>query len=282
MDRLRQSPRVAVSITSDRVSKVVEQQQAEAEVRGEKLAVPDFEVAHWGIYEVGSLSKRSEEEFREFTLSAYDARVDSTDGAIHGYKNKEPIYVGVPDRDKAVRKEDVADFANAILKKLGSGAAGTMIAWSLSEQARKMAERIAAQQKVKLSFVKLRLVPIESPEFVAHVAEKDDRYKDLVAFVLPPEVRLRTAKVESLTYEFDASETVVLNTGAKLINAQWDFSYQDYFTSTHGFELQRTKKGEPVLTAEYEFPAAGEYDIAVRVQDDLGGEAVYRKTIEVT
>ena len=39
-----------------------------------------------------------------------------------------------------------------------------------------------------------------------------------------------------------------------MINAQWDFDYRGYFTSTAGFEMQRTKDGEPVLSAEYEFP----------------------------
>ncbi len=56
-------------------------------------------------------------------------------------------------------------------------------------------------------------------------------------------------------------------------------SIGDYFTSTTGFALQRTKKGEPVLTAEYGFPTVGEHDIAVRVQDDLGGEAILRETV---
>jgi DNA modification methylase len=273
--------RVAVSITSDRISKVVEQQQAEATAKNYAISVPDIEIAHWGIYEVTSLSKLSPDSFRDFILSAYDARVDSTGGIIHGYKGKEPVHVGTPDRDVAIRKEDVAEFGNAVLKKLGSGAAGTMIAWSFSGQARAMAERIAAQQKVKLTFVKLRLIPIESPDFVAHIAEKDERYKDMVAFVLPPEVRLRRTKLDTRKYEFDASETVVLNSGAKLINAQWDFDYQGFFTSTQGFELQRTKKGEPILTAEYTFPSAGTHEIAVRVQDDLGGEAVYTTSIQV-
>lgn len=224
----------------------------------------------------------SADAFQAFVLDAYDARADSTPGLIHGYKGKEPVQVGPPDPDKPIRKEQVAEFANAVLQKGGSGAAGTMIAWAFTDAAKKMAERIAAQEKVKLQFVKLRLVPLESPEFADHVTGKHERYSDLVAFVLPPSARVRKTKLGKRKYGFDASESVALNSGAKIINAQWDFDYREYFTSTPGFELQRTKKGEPVLAAEYEFPAAGEYEIAVRIQDDLGGEVIARETVIVS
>ena len=274
--------RVAVSITADRVSKVVEDQQREARRTGKQVSVPDFTVAHWGVYEISNLSKMAQDEFREFVLAAYEARPESTGSVIHGYKGKEPIYVGSPDPDVAIRKEQVAEFANAVLKRLGSGGVGTMIAWAFTEAGRRMAERIAAQEKVSLQFVKLRLIPLESPEFVAHVTSKHERYSELVTFVLPPTIRLKWQRVRPRRYRFDASESIALNSGATIINAQWDFEYRDYFTSTAGFELQRSKKGEPVLTAEYQFPTAGEHEIAVRVQDDLGGEAILRETVSAS
>jgi DNA modification methylase len=273
--------RVAVSITADRVGKVIEGQRAEADAKGIEVSIPDVEIAHWGIYEVENLSKMDDDAFRGFVLSAYEARVESTGSLVHGYKGKEPIHVGPPDPESPIRKEEIAEFANEVLKRRGSGGAGTVIAWAFTDAARQMAERIEAQAKVKLQFVKLRLVPIESPEFAAHVTEKHERYEDLLSFVLPPSIRLRRKKLGPRKYEFDASESVALNSGAKIINAQWDFDYRDFFTSSAGYELQRTKKGEPVLAAEYEFPSAGTYEIAVRVQDDLGGEAVKRDTIEV-
>jgi hypothetical protein len=273
--------RVAVSITADRVAKIVDEQQAEAGKAGTRVTIPDLEIAHWGVYEVAGLSQMSTEEFQAFVLSAYEARVESTGSFIHGYKGVEPIHVGSPDPDAAVRKEEVAEFANAVLNRRGTGGAGTMIAWAFTDAARKMAERIAAQAKVKLQFVKLRLVPLESPEFAAHVTSRHERYADLVSFVLPPTIRLERVALGGRRYRFDASESLALNTGAKVINAQWDFDYGDYFTSTPGFELLRTEEGEPILHAEYEFPAAGEFDIAVRVQDDLGGEAIHYETISV-
>ena len=274
--------RVAVSITADRVAKVIEEQEQGVKKPSTYIAIPDFVVAHWGIYEINNLAKMGEDEFREFVLAAYEARPESTGSVIHGYRGKEPIYVGSPDPDVAVRKEQVAEFANAVLNRLGSGGVGTMIAWAFTQAARRMAERIAAQEKVSLQFVKLRLVPLESPEFAAHVTSKHERYSELVTFVLPPTIRLKSQRVAPRKYRFDVSESIALNSGAKIINAQWDFEYRDYFTSTTGFALQRTKKGEPVLTAEYAFPTIGEHEIAVRVQDDLGGEAMLRETISVS
>jgi DNA modification methylase len=267
--------RVAVSITADRIAKVVETQQDDAKPKQARAAIPDFMVSHWGIYEIDGLAKMREDAFRGFVLAAYEAREDTTDGCIHGYKGKEPIFVGPPDPDLAVRKDQIAEFANAVLKRRGSGGTGTMIAWAFTDAARKMSERIAAQQKLNLTFVKLRLIPIESPDFAAHVTSKDERYSDLFAFVLPPTARVRSEQRGPRKYFFDASESVALNSGAEIVNVQWDFEYRDYFTSTAGFEYQRTKKGEPVLSAEYEFPQAGKQRIAVRVQDDLGGERVH-------
>ena len=142
---------------------------------------------------------------------------------IRGYKGKEPIYVGSPDPDVAVRREQVAEFANAVLKRLGSGGVGTMIAWAFTQAARRTAERIAAQEKVSLQFVKLRLIPLESPEFAAHVTSKHERYSELVTFVLPPTIRLKWQRVATCKYRFDVSESIALNSGAKIINAQWDF-----------------------------------------------------------
>ena len=274
--------RVAVSITADRVGKVVEGKQEELKNSGKSVTVPDIEIAHWGVYEVSNLSKMSNDDFHEFVLAAFEARVDSTDTLIHGYKGKEPVNVGPPDPEVAVHKEQVAEFANAVMARRGSGGAGTMIAWAFSPAAKAMAERIEAQKKLKLQFVKLRLLPLESPEFAAHITAKHDRYTDLLSFVLPPTVRISREKVGNRKYRFDASESIALNSGAKVINAQWDFDYRGYFTSTAGFEMQRTKKGEPMLSAEYEFPSAGEHRIAVRVQDDLGGEQTHLETIEVS
>lgn len=195
--------RVAVSITADRIAKVIEQQQNEVTATGQSITVPDFHLAHWGIYEVAGLATMHDDEFREFVLAAFEARPESTGSVIHGYKGAEPIHVGSPDPEKPIRKEQVAEFANAVLKRRGSAGNGTMIAWAFTESARTIAQRIAAQQKLKLQFVKIRLLPLESPEFAAHVTSKAERYSDLLSFVLPPSIRCKHERIGRRRYRFD-------------------------------------------------------------------------------
>lgn len=72
-----------------------------------------------------------------------------------------------------------------------------------------------------------------------------------------------------------------MNSGAKIINVQWDFSYGKRFSSTPGFAFVRKNQKEPELQAQYEFPAPGKYRIACKVQDDMGGEGLKALELEV-
>jgi hypothetical protein len=87
--------------------------------------------------------------------------------------------------------------------------------------------------------------------------------------------------VKDRAFKFDVSETAVLNAGAKIINAQWDFEYGERFSSTQGYSFARTNKKEPVLMVEYTFPRGGKHRIACKVQDDAGGEGMWTGEIEV-
>ena len=81
---------------------------------------------------------------------------------------------------------------------------------------------------------------------------------------------LRRRNSAARTYKFDVSETAILNAGAKIINVQWDFDYGERFSSTSGFSFIRSKKKEPALQTQYEFPRTGTIGIACKVQDDMG------------
>ena len=67
---------------------------------------------------------------------------------------------------------------------------------------------------------------------------------------------------------------------ATIVNAQWDFDYGDFFSSTPGFKLGR-KGGKPMLSVEHTFDSSGTTTVACRVQDDMGGErtAVWEVTV---
>ena len=98
----------------------------------------------------------------------------------------------------------------------------------------------------------------------------------------PPKVEVGWKKLGGRNYVFDVSETAVLNSGAKIINVQWDFDYRGRFSSTPGYQFLRGKNKEPQLQVQYEFPRTGSFDIACKVQDDMGGEGLSTGEIDVT
>ena len=289
--------RIAMAVTADRLVRLVDDmsvksvgsskpQQISIETRpiqqtlGEIKPFPDFTMEHWGIYEITRLIKMSPLQFRRFVIEAYNGRPDTTHDEIHGYKDKEPLYVGSPNQDERITKEEVVKFAEAVINKKGMHR-GTMLAWAFTPEARLIAEKIASQERVSLEFVKLLLVPIDSPAFKSHLVEKDSRYTNLLSFVLPPAVRIGAEKVTRRIYRFDVSESVSMNPGGKIINVQWDFNYRGHFSSTYGYSFVRGKDNKVLLKTEYEFLREGEFTVACRVQDDLGGEATLIKKIEV-
>ena len=59
------------------------------------------------------------------------------------------------------------------------------------------------------------------------------------------------------------------------------FDYGERFSSTRGYSFIRSKRKEPALQVEYDFPGSGKYRIACKVQDDMGGEGLWTAEIEV-
>lgn len=266
--------RVAIAITADRITRLIEEEI------GKLFPVPDYTVEHWGIYEVPGLGKLRPEQFREFVVKAYNGRVDNTVAKhIHGIKNGIPIYVGSPDYRSKVEKDEVIEFAKAILTERKRNR-GIILAWNFSRLAKQAAEKLAARENVRLDFVRLEMVNIESREFRNHVAEKHPDYDNLLTFVQPPEIRVGIKRLAPLTYQFDVSESLSLNPDSKIVNVQWDFDYRTRFSSTPGYSFIRDKNKEPVLAITYEFSKAGKKKVACRVQDDQGGESTWIEELE--
>ena len=278
--------RVAVAITSDRVASLVEQMSLEQSSK--TFIVPDFTVEHWGIYEAKRLSETPPDQFRQFVLRAYGAVPDDSEPGIHGHKGAIPIWVGEPSQKSQVTTQEVVDFANAVRKTVryqqDNLRDGTMLAWAFRPDAVQAAQQLREQEVTDLNFIRLDMVRIDSPTFREHVnvlsTDKAD-YGTFLTFVLPPRVEVGWKKLSGLTYRFDVSETIVLNSGGKIINVQWDFDYRDVFTSTQGFSFIRTAKKESALQVDYTFLASGRYHIACKVQDDVGGEGLWTGYIEV-
>ena len=245
------------------------------------FTVPDFTVEHWGVYEAKRLSESPPEQFRAFVLRCFGARDEEQDAGIHGYKGAIPVWVGEPDQSNAVTASDVQVFANAIRKTLrykqDNLRDGFMLAWAFRPDATEAVERLRRLEQTDLNFIRLDMVRIDSPRFREHVAAlstKHADYENFLTFVQPPRVEVGFRRVAPLTYNFDMSETIVMNPGAKIINVQWDFDYGKRFSSTPGYSFRVRSKKEPALRAQYEFPSAGRRLIACRVQDDMGGEGL--------
>ena len=132
-----------------------------------------------------------------------------------------------------------------------------------------------------VDLIQISLTEIESDDFRKHVTKLHDEYKSLLKFILPPQVNLESKRVSSMTYAFDASESMPLNAGAKIVNVQWDFEFLGRFTPTQGFGYGRDPKGNPTSIIVYKFKHMGKTPIACRVQDDLGGEKIHNETISV-
>jgi DNA modification methylase len=274
--------RVAVAITADRLTRQVEEQT------GKLFSVPDFTIEHWGVYEARRLAEMPPEQFCGFVLRCFGATAETQQPGLHGMKGAVPVWVGDANPRKAVTAQEVQDFANAIRKTLrykqDNLRDGIVLAWAFRPDALEAAERLRKLEQTDLNFIRLEQVRIDSPRFREHVAglstEHAD-YENFLTFVQPPRVEVGHRRVAARTYVFDVSETVVLNSGAKIINVQWDFDYGERFSSTPGFSFVRGGKSEPQLTAQYEFPRSGKVRVACKVQDDMGGEGLWSEEITV-
>lgn len=268
--------RIAVSITSDRIARLVE------EKIGKMFPVPDFTTEHWGIYEAPSLEKLKEKDFREFVIKCFGGKPESVSKDIHGIRHGVPLYVGGPSRKSKITKDDVAQFAKAIFSERGSNF-GAMLGWNFAPDARKAAEILAARENKRIDFVRLNLIRLEDDEFRDHVTTKHKDYDELLTFIQPPEVRIAYERIAKNTYRFDVSESISLNKDGVVANVQWDFEYlHNRFSSTQGYSFLRDKKtGRPLLVAEYKFPKDGRKKIACSVQDNQGGERTVIIEIDV-
>lgn len=272
--------RVATSITIDRLSRVIESGGTK-QIQGSLETLPDITVSNWGIYDTDGLTHLQAAAFREFVVKAFGGRLASGTPGIDGYKGREPLLVGSPMQDEPVTAEQVAEFAKACLRRSDSDEArGTVLAWTFSREASEFADRLLAQRKTRVRFVRLKLLNIESVEFKAHVVEKSEDYESFLSFVLPPVARFSAEPVDGKRWRFDATESQSLNAGGNIINVQWDFDFRDFFTSTTGFTFSRSKKGLD-LTAEYEFPTRKKWRVACRMQDDVGGQATVIGEVDV-
>lgn len=274
--------RVATAITRDRLVRQVD------EKTGKFFPAPDFTIEHWGVYEAKQLSETPPEHFRGFVLRAFGATEEKSAQGIHGYKGAIPIWVGAPEQTAAVTVKDVQNFANAIRKttryKQDNLRDGIMLAWAFGEDAQKAAAELRELGETEVNFVRLDMLRIDSHDFRKHIAALSTThadYENFLTFVQPPKVEVGYRRVAPRVYAFDVSDTVVLNSGAQIANVQWDFNYEERFSSTPDYSFAGGGKEGALLKTQYQFPTGGKKRVACKVQDDMGGEGFWTAEMDV-
>lgn len=183
----------------------------------------------------------------------------------------------------------MVEFANAVRRletfRQGALREARMIAWAFSPAAQQQATAISDEKQSSSNYLDIDLVRIESEAFREHIvrlaSDKAD-YGTFLTFTRPPEIVVGKKHIDGRTWRFDISDTLVANEGAKLINVQWDFDYHDRrFTSSLGYKDLRDAAGRPKLVVDWTFPSLGQFEIACKVQDDMGGEGLYTETMTV-
>lgn len=269
--------RVAVSITQGRLESMYEKGQGNQHTLDK---VPDISIEYWGTYEVPTLEELSQSEFSDFVVTAFGGRPSSAGETIHGYKRDTPLFVGSSKQNSQITKDDVINFAKEISSTKGKYQ-GIMLAWSFAKSARIAVEKLLGEGDPSVDLIQISLTDIESPEFRKHVTKLHNEYESFLKFILPPEVIVNHKRLESMTYEFDASESITINENSIIVNVQWDFEYLGRFTPTKGFAYGRDARSKPLFNVQYKFEHLGKTTIACRVQDDLGGEKIYVEVIQV-
>jgi len=163
-----------------------------------------------------------------------------------------------------------------------------VIAWVFPQSLQKYARILENYFSKKCLPVEIELIPINSQRFRDRILEHyQDASKNefLLKFISQASVMdITYKKVDGLKYRFEAVGARSNNIDGHLINCQWDFNFIEGRFADSEYALMREQKNGKyvaVLKAEKEFEKNGKYLVACRVQDNLGGEAIKTKEVEI-
>ncbi len=309
--------RVAISVTLDRLVKICEEQsgvesnygktaeefQARFDLPEVTAKVPDIRVVYVGVYPTDRFKTVDQNDFERFILQCYDASSDTSEEPISGWRTQlEPVLVGPADPDQSLDPKQVKAFFEASLPHLqpNTRMKAKVLAWKFSPQLngyrKQLLDYITKNLTPKGVAMELDYVPINSQQFRERIIRKYPDAGDnefFMRFTQPAIIGdIVCKKSGPLKYRFEAVDTYATNLDGYLVNCQWDFDYQrGHFTAHPDYILGRRevkgkdekvkgRKFEAILTAEYEFQKRGNHQVACRIQDNLGGEAIKNIQIE--
>ncbi|HBA26941.1 MAG TPA: hypothetical protein DCY98_06055 [Nitrospinae bacterium] len=254
--------------------------------------LPDMHVYYMGVYPIEKFEFIGQKEFEDFILTCYEARRFTGEGEITGVMNASTsILIGSVKPHESLSEERLKKFAEDVLRlryQENMRLKLKVIAWVFPPSLQKYSKVLESYFYKKNLAIDIELIPVNSQLFRKRILE---HYQDtaksefLLKFISQPSIMdVSYKKVEGLKYKFEAIGARSNNIDGYLINCQWDFNFTEGRFAESEYALmreQKDKKYAAVLKAEREFEKPGKYTIACRVQDNLGGEAIKTKEVEI-
>lgn len=274
--------------------------QLKLQTEGVVEKVPNIEVWYLGIYPVEKFQNLEQEEFIDFVLTAYGASKNTGGGITSGYRppgQQEPILVGPPDPNKSIDAQDIKKFFDEIKARLEVNklVRAKIIAWRFSRQVLAYIKTLRNYAEKHNLPLELEAIPLDSKEFRARILQRMPDIEEnefFLRFSKPPAIGdIKVKKVGPLEYEFEVLDAISTNEDGWLVNCQWDFNYQEgHFAANKDYVLSREKKKakkhgeifEAIFKARHKFEKDGEYVVACKIQDNLAGETILSKKIEIS
>lgn len=304
--------RVAVSVTASRMIDIGEQLSGVTvttradptlNLKSEVNKVADIRVGYVGSYPMEKFRGIEHAEFVKFILGLYGAMPFTTQtDFIHGVaNNKLVLSIGPGSPDERVGLAHVEGAVKETLrqyqKQLGEGQERILqiIGWSFDPAVdgwRRKTMKVLNQRGVPLQ---IELVSLASESFrqkifrnvgESNIDLKFNRLNQLLSFTGAPFAgQITVVGQTGLKVKFALEGARSMGAGGKLINCQWDFDYNGQRFAQREYALNRTGRSgafDAVLEVEYQFPHAGTWTIAARVQDNLDGQATTVAEIAVS
>lgn len=298
--------RVAVSVTASRLIDICEEisgitvSNKKEQTLGIKIKpVADIQLGYVGSYPLEKFKGIPQDEFSKFVLNLYQASsFTGKSKYIHGLANgKLIISVGPGDPDEKVSLQHVKGLTEEVLRQyqtqLGNGEEKILqiIGWGFDpaiEIWKGQAITTLNKQNIKMQ---IELVSLSSETFrqkifrnigESNIDLKFNRLNQLLSFTACPYagkitiVDAKVTKPSETTFNFKLEGAKAIGTG-RLINCQWDFSYNGERFASREHALNREgSSGDFTASfeASHKFEKSGEYIIAAKVQDNLDGEEI--------
>lgn len=254
--------------------------------------IPDIHVYYMGVYPIEKFQFIGQKEFEDFILTCYESRRFTGEGKITGVMNASTsILIGSVKPDESLPETGLKKFVEDALKlryQENIKMKFKVVAWVFPPSLQKYAQVLENYFYKKNLSVEIELIPINSQLFRKRILE---HYQDtsktefLLKFISQPSIMdIVYKKISGLKYKFEAVGARSNNIDGYLINCQWDFNFTGGRFGESEYALMREQKDGKyvaILKAEKEFEKSGKYVVACRVQDNLGGEAIRTKEIEI-